>query len=73
LSYTYCPNEIAYAGETGVVESLDDFIGFGGEMEPDSNETLERNILITKWKDICIKKISEAYDEYMTFKKSLEK
>ena len=73
MSYTYCPNEIAYAGEKGIVENLDEFIGFGGEMEPDSNEILERSTLLSKWRDICRKKISEAYDEYMIFKKSIEK
>lgn len=68
LSYTDCPHEIAYSGELGIVESSENFIGFGGEMEPESNDISERNVLLSKWNDICVKKISEAYDEYMQFK-----
>ena len=39
-------------------------------MEPDSNDEQERDALISKWKEICIKKISEALDEYMKLKKN---
>lgn len=71
LSYTDCPNEIAYAGELGIIETLEDFIGFGGEMEPNSNDVEKREFLLTKWRDICRKKISEAHEEYMAFKNRL--
>lgn len=68
LCHTYCPNEIAFAGSNGVIESFDDCIGFGGEMEPDIYDSNEINILLKEWKLICKKKIDEAYDEYMKFK-----
>jgi hypothetical protein len=67
---TYCPNEIAFAGSTGVVESFDDCIGFGGEMEPEIYDSNEMNVLLKEWKAICKEKIDEAYDEYMKFKNS---
>ncbi len=70
LSYTYCPNEIAFAGASGVVESFDDCIGFGGDMEPEPYDENEVEILLNEWKSICKKKIDEAYDEYIEFKNS---
>lgn len=74
LSYTECENEIAYVGQKSIVESWEHCVGFGGEMEPDSNsnsnDDQERGVLINKWKEICIKKISEAFDEYMMLKKN---
>jgi hypothetical protein len=69
LGCTYCPNEIAFASSNGVVESFDDCIGFGGEMEPETNDLNTRDVLLEKWKDICKKKIDEAYEEYMESKK----
>jgi len=63
FSYTKCPYEIAYSNKEGLVENVDDFIGFGGEMDVDNNE--ERQKLITEWSNICRAKISDAYDEYM--------
>lgn len=73
LGCTYCPNEIAFAGSFGVVESIDDCIGFGGEMEPEINDSGEVDILLNEWKSICKKKIDEAYDEYMEFKNKINK
>lgn len=72
LSYTICPYEIAFTGSTGVVESFDECIGFGGKMEPETNDSSEREILLKEWKSICKKKIDEAYDEYMEFKNNRE-
>jgi hypothetical protein len=72
LSYTNCPHEIAFTGSTGVVESFDECIGFGGEMESETNDSSEREILLKEWKSICKKKIDEAYDEYMEFKNNRE-
>lgn len=72
LSYTYCPNEIALTGSKGIVEILDDSIGFGGEMEPESNDLKDRKILLEKWKSICRKKVNEAYDEYMEYKNNFK-
>ena len=68
LSYTSSPNEIAYSGNTGVVQGIDDFIGFGGEMDVNTENRYydkTRDKLIDKWKGICKNKISESYDEYM--------
>lgn len=52
LSYTNCPNEIAYAGEKGIVEDFDDCRGFGGEMNPETKDINERKVLLDKWKSI---------------------
>lgn len=65
FSYCKCPNEIAISNEEGLIETLEDFIGFGGEMEPEDIE--KRDEYIAVWKDICRKKIKEAYDEYMSY------
>lgn len=67
FSYTICPNEIAYANEDGVVENLEDFVGFGLEM--DVNDEKEHNQMISKWHSICKTKIAEAYNEYMEIRK----
>lgn len=63
FSYTSCPNEIALSNENGIIEHLDDFIGFGGDMEPKNIEDLEKYIDV--WKKICRAKIVEAHAEYM--------
>ncbi|MHC1683049.1 MAG: hypothetical protein AB6733_08890 [Clostridiaceae bacterium] len=68
LSYTNCSNEIAYAGDIGVVEKLDHFIGFGGDMTPEPYDKDQEKDLKDKWKEICVRKISEAYEEYMKYK-----
>lgn len=60
FSYTHCPNEIAISNEKGIVE---DFIGFGGEMEPMEKE--RTNEYIALWKTISKDKINEAYDKFM--------
>lgn len=71
LSFTKTENEIAYVGESGVVEESDEWIGFGGDMEPVDDE--KRKMLMAKWKEICKKKMDEAYKEYMTYKNNIEK
>lgn len=68
-NYTKCPNEFSYAGELGEVRDGGSYIGFGGEMEPDDNDEAKRRKLIKLWERICIKKIDEAYEEYL-FKKN---
>ena len=60
FSYTFCPNEIAISDEEGIVE---DFIGFGGDMEP--NETEKKEEYVAIWNKICKEKMNEAYDEFM--------
>lgn len=57
------PNEIAVTISEGVVEYQEDFIGFGGNMEPTNIQ--KRADYISIWKNICRKKINEAYDEYV--------
>lgn len=74
MSYTYCPNEIAYSGNTGLIQGVDDYISFGGEMDAKIDSDgyeFNRNQLLIKWEDICKSKISEAYDEYLKFKDSI--
>lgn len=67
LSYTDCENEIAYIGEIGLSEYD---IGFGGDMNPNSDDNfyLNEKKMIEMWKSICKKKIDEAYEEYMILK-----
>ena len=54
LSYTDCKNEIAYIGEKGIVETPEESIGFGVDMEPRINEEYEINKkkLIKLWGEI---------------------
>jgi len=62
---TYVPNEIAYADENGLVSDSESHIGFGGNMEPENVSEEKINSLKNLWKEICKKKIDEAYEEYM--------
>lgn len=71
LGTTFCPSEIAITNESGIVESLEDFIGFGGDMEINNEQDLKREVLLEKWYSICRSKINEAYEEYMNYKKIL--
>lgn len=64
FSYSECPNEIAISDNDGLVECQEDYIGFGGDMEPEDLE--KRDDYIAIWKNICRKKIDEAYEEYIT-------
>lgn len=72
LSFTKTENELAYAGESELVENNDEYIGFGGDMEPENDNYEKRDMLLTKWKEICKKKLDEAYNEYMAYKKQVE-
>lgn len=63
FSYTQCPNEIALSNNNGIIQDIEDFIGFGGAMEP--NDLQKREEFLALWRKICRKKIQEAYDEYM--------
>jgi hypothetical protein len=66
LGYTYADYEIAYADKNGLVPNLTDFaIGFGGDMEPEPYNENKINELKELWKEVCKKKINEAYEEYM--------
>lgn len=65
FSYSICPNEIAISDNEGVIVDQGDFIGFGGDMEPKDLD--KRDNCIGVWKNICRKKINEAYDEYKGF------
>lgn len=66
FSFCECPNEIAVSGEKGSIECDEDCIGFGGDMEPDTLQNRDKCISI--WRNICRRKIKEAYDEYMGIK-----
>lgn len=61
FSFVQSENEIAISDDDGVVASLEDWIGFGGDMEPMQNETA----WIAEWQKICRAKVAEAYQEYM--------
>ena len=63
FSYAEAPNEIAISNDDGIVESLEDFMGYGGDMEP--SDELSRGICLKTWAEICRRKIQEAYCEYM--------
>lgn len=67
VAFTEAPYEIAFSGAFGEVNmsSGDDWIGFGGDMEPLGINSERRDFLIKKWKQICINKVREAYMEYM--------
>lgn len=72
IGFTYADYELCFAGEYGIVQTLDDFVGFGGELDidPDAKEYQKHNEKLKKsWEEISRKKIKEAYEEYMTFKK----
>lgn len=72
ISFTYADYELAYAGKNGIVHTLEDFAGFGGEMdiEPETeNYEAVREELIKKWQSVCQRKIEEAVDEYLEIKK----
>ncbi len=60
-SYTQCPNEIAYVGEFGEVLDESSYVGFGGEMELNAGDELERLKMLKLWENISKKKINEAY------------
>lgn len=63
FSYTESPNGFAYSNAYGLIESEEDWVGFGGEMFPQHLDDEKKCIEI--WHKICRKKIAEAYDEYM--------
>lgn len=68
MGCTYCPNEIAYVGTKGVVESYEDSIGFGGDMVSKEENANDEQRLKNEWETICKRKINEAYYEYMKYK-----
>lgn len=64
-SFTKVTNQISYLNENG--ESIYD-IGFGGDMYPDDFDENKTKELLEVWKEICKRKIDEAFEEYMTIK-----
>lgn len=67
FSFCACPNEIALSDEKGLIASAEDWIGFGGDMEPEILS--DRAQCLSLWRSICQRKISEAYAEYRRIKK----
>ncbi|WP_342549358.1 hypothetical protein NST69_11495 [Paenibacillus sp. FSL P2-0089] len=57
-------HEIAFSGDNGEVEN-EDWIGFGGDMEPEIYSEIKDVELKELWKEVCKEKIQEAYAEYM--------
>ena len=54
---------MCYIGEKSAAEEL---ISFGGEMQTSNNENCSSDIDL--WKELAIKKIGEAYREYIRIK-----
>ncbi|WP_321386343.1 hypothetical protein [uncultured Enterococcus sp.] len=72
ISFTYADYELCYAGKTGIVQTLDDFVGFGGDMDidPSLSDYHEHNAQLKKeWEKIAKRKVQEGYEEYMLLKK----
>lgn len=68
IYYTKAPNQISYMNEMG--ESIYD-IGFGGEMYPEDFDETKTKELLKIWKNICKRKIDEAFEGYMKIKSKL--
>ena len=66
VDFTTCENTLCYVGNCSDVEYG---ISFGGEMVQKSDC---ENLLKEKWKSISVRKIDEAYDEYLNMKKASE-
>lgn len=72
VGFTYADNELCYAGEHGIVHKLEDFVGFGGDMDidPSLSDYHEHNEQLKKeWEKIAKRKVQEGYEEYMLLKK----
>ena len=54
FSWTDAPYELAYTNKDGVVEEIDDMIALSDEYSHKSDI----------WRDICRKKIKEAWEEF---------
>ncbi|MDR1874428.1 MAG: hypothetical protein LBQ90_05355 [Synergistaceae bacterium] len=67
MSFTDAPYELAFSGANGEIDISDDanWIGFGGDMEPEGISECTRNQLVCLWREISKKKIKEAYTEYL--------
>ena len=83
-NFTQCPNGFVYVGSFGEVKDRDSYIGFGGDMYPDSvnDDASDEEIkiwedksaeLINIWEGISKKKIAQAYDEFMDIKRNRKK
>lgn len=59
MSFTSHENALCYINEKSIAEEI---ISFGGEMV---SESLNECECVKLWKTISIRKINEAYDEYM--------
>lgn len=66
LSWTPVENEFVYVNETSTVDSMD-VIEFGDEMEADDFNS-EKYIAL--WRKTCNKKIHEAYEEFMEYRRA---
>ena len=65
LSYSSCPNELAFSNDDGLIENSDYSIGLGGDMLPNCLTEDVYNSCKKTWKKIAKTKISEAYTMYM--------
>lgn len=60
MTFTSCENTFCYVGEDST--AVND-VGFGGDMLPQKTDEDEK-VLIEYWKEICLRKINEAFTEY---------
>lgn len=59
------PLEIAYSDENGEV-APDAWIGFGGDIDPNSYNDKMVSELKESWENICKKKVNDAYEAAQT-------
>jgi hypothetical protein len=67
MGFTDAPYELAFSDANGEIDISDDtnWVGFGGDMEPEGISECTRNQLECLWAEISKKKIKEAYTEYL--------
>lgn len=68
LEYLNCNNELIYSGN-GIIENTESYANITKYLKKIKNKKLRKQN-IKKWKEISLKKINEAFYEYMKFKES---
>ncbi len=64
-AFTYTEDAIACTEDDGEVKGSDGWVGIGGDMQPDYLTDEQRIECVKMWKEICRRKVNEAYEEYM--------
>lgn len=68
LKYSNCKDELVYSKD-GIIENKSFCANIKSDLSKIKNKKI-REQHIKKWREISLKKINEAFDEYMEFKKS---